>query len=83
MDIADEASGSGRKLLGSTTIDILMVYTPAAEAILGGENAAINKITASVAQVNTIYANSNIDVRLNLVRVAKVGGVTYQLLKQQ
>ncbi len=68
---ATSAEG-GRKLLATTTIDVLMLYTAAAAAALGGTNAAIDKITSAVGMSNQIYANSQIDVRLNLVKVALV-----------
>ncbi len=61
-----------------TTVDILVIFTAAAAAALGGQTATINKITAEVGISNQIYINSKLDVRLNLVKASLVrGGHSY------
>jgi hypothetical protein len=74
QDVVSAPETNGRRLQASTTtIDILFVFTPAAASALGGSAAAINKITSAVGLTNTIYSNSKINVRLNLVKASQVG----------
>lgn len=61
-----------RNLLATTTIDLMMVFTDAAAAELGGTNAAIDKINSAVSLSNQIYKNSQIDVVLRLVKAYQV-----------
>eukprot|EP00798_Chlamydomonas_sp_ICE-L_P024154 gene24151-9740_t len=69
-----EPAGSGqhRKLQAITEVDILILYTPAASTAMGGDSASVDKITSMIATTNEIYVNSEVDVRLRLVRVEKV-----------
>lgn len=48
-------------------LDVLVVYTPAAEAALGSAAKAKAHIQAAVGMANTAYGNSGINQRLNLV----------------
>jgi len=49
------------------TIDVMVLYTPAAEASAGGTAAMAARITLSISETNTSYANSHIGQRLRLV----------------
>ncbi len=73
-----EAGGPVPNLTGKTVtqpqpndvtglIDVLVVWTPAAEAAAGGSVAMNNLVTLAVAESNTAYANSGIGQRLRLV----------------
>jgi peptidyl-Asp metalloendopeptidase len=53
-------------------LDLLVVYTPRARDAQGGTTQMINAIQSAVASVNTIYENSGIYGRLNLVYVSEV-----------
>jgi hypothetical protein len=55
-----------------TIVDILVVYTPAAQLAVGGESNILSQIQLSVAEANQSYIDSGINVRLNLVHAAKV-----------
>jgi len=51
-----------------STIDVLVVYTPAARAAAGGSDDAIRaRIVLGVTETNTAYANSGVVQRLRLV----------------
>lgn len=56
----------------ATTLDIFIAYTPAARDYAGGENAILAAINSHVALANTCYANSDINITLNLVGTALV-----------
>lgn len=57
-------------------IDLMVVYTPAAEAIFGGNEAAARlAIDEMVALTNQSYVNSHIKQRINLVHVTRVNYV--------
>lgn len=68
-----------RKLLqtGNTVIDYLVVYTAAVVTAQGGEANAQNTIRNTVARINQIYANSGIQVTLNLVGMRRVSQHTH------
>jgi hypothetical protein len=51
----------------SGLIDVLVVWTPAAEAAAGGSAAMNNLVNLAIAESNTAYANSGIGQRLRLV----------------
>lgn len=53
-------------------IDVMVVYTPAAVALLGSDAAARLAIEATVALTNVTYENSGVNFRLRLVHVAPV-----------
>ncbi|HSJ56439.1 MAG TPA: M12 family metallo-peptidase [Anaerolineae bacterium] len=55
-----------------STIDVLVVYTPAARNYAGGTSAIEDLIYLAVAESNTSYANSAITQRLRLVHAAEV-----------
>jgi hypothetical protein len=54
------------------TIDLLVVYTPAAESGAGGTMAILNLIDLGVSETNSAYADSGVTQRLRLVHVAPV-----------
>lgn len=56
----------------TTSIDIMVVYTPAARAEAGSQAAMEADIMTSVASTNEAFANSEIDIELILVHVAEV-----------
>jgi hypothetical protein len=53
-------------------IDVLVVWTPAAEAAAGGSVAMNNLVTLAVAESNIAYANSGVGQRLRLVYKTQV-----------
>lgn len=53
-------------------IDVMVVYTPAAQAFLGSEAATRLAIEATVALTNLTYQNSGVGFRIRLVHVAQV-----------
>ncbi|MBK9123337.1 MAG: hypothetical protein IPM16_09500 [Chloroflexi bacterium] len=55
-----------------TIIDVMVVYTPAAQAFLGSEAAIRLAIEATVALTNLTYQNSGVGFRIRLVHVAPV-----------
>ncbi|MBI2870667.1 MAG: choice-of-anchor D domain-containing protein [Candidatus Omnitrophica bacterium] len=55
--------------------DLLVVYTPAARATLGGTDAMNSRISLFVTQTNTALANSQVTTRMNLVHTAEVSYV--------
>eukprot|EP00798_Chlamydomonas_sp_ICE-L_P011674 gene11674-34395_t len=63
-----------RKLQQSTLtrVDILILYTAAASRAMGGDSASLNKISSMITIANQIYANSKINMRLNLVAAERV-----------
>jgi hypothetical protein len=56
----------------SGLIDVLVVWTPAAEAAAGGSVAMNNLVDVAVAESNTAYANSAVGQRLRLVYKTQV-----------
>ncbi|WP_341503160.1 fibronectin type III domain-containing protein [Gallaecimonas sp. GXIMD4217] len=59
-------------LEGSTIADVMVVYTPAARAAVGGSNAMASLIQLAIAETNQAYGNSLIDAQLNLVHSAEL-----------
>lgn len=64
---ADEAHA------GTTWVDALIAYTPAAEARVGGHAAVVARAYADVAWTNRAFANNGIDLRFRLVAVKRLG----------
>ena len=58
-----------------SVIDVMIVYTPAAQNAAGGQNAIQSLAQSAISSTNNIYANSQIDTRLELVYL---GLVNYQ-----
>jgi hypothetical protein len=58
--------------LDIATVDILVAYTPGTAAELGGDAEAIALINTAVSLSNDAYAESNANVRLNLVKTHKL-----------
>lgn len=57
------------------TIDLLALYTPAARDGAGGDAQMIARIEADVADANQVYINSEVGIRLRLVRAKLVNYV--------
>jgi hypothetical protein len=57
------------RLLLTATIDLLALYTPQAQAAMGGVNNVMTRIRADVAAANTALSNSRLDVVYRLVAV--------------
>lgn len=57
------------------TIDVMIVWTPAAEAAGGGRAAMESLALNSVANANLVYTNSGVNAQLNLVHAAPVNWV--------
>jgi len=53
-------------------IDVLVLYTAAAETAGGGTSAMLARINLGISETNTSYANSGVTPRLHLVGPAKV-----------
>jgi len=66
----------GRQLLqqGNTEQDLLLVYTPAAAAELGGETALQSRAWLAVEEANKFYADSGIPITLRVVGIRRVSG---------
>ncbi|HSJ54341.1 MAG TPA: M12 family metallo-peptidase [Anaerolineae bacterium] len=58
-----------------STVDVLVVYTPAARLAAGGTAAMLAEIDLAVADTNASYANSQVSQRLHLVRAVEVSYV--------
>ncbi|TVQ75198.1 MAG: hypothetical protein EA380_11425, partial [Phycisphaeraceae bacterium] len=58
-----------------SVIDVMIVYTPAAQNAAGGQNAIQSLAQSAISSTNNVYANSQIDTRLELVYL---GLVNYQ-----
>lgn len=58
-----------------SVIDLMVVYTPAAVALLGSDAATRLAIEGAVALANVTYENSDVNFRLRLVHVAQVNYV--------
>jgi hypothetical protein len=56
----------------ASQIDVMVVWTPAARAAVGGTTAMQNLVNLAVANANTAYANSQITTRLRLVHSQEV-----------
>ncbi|MCP3953267.1 MAG: peptidyl-Asp metalloendopeptidase, partial [Desulfobacterales bacterium] len=55
-----------------TSIDVMVVYTPAARLAAGGTTAMLNLIDLAVSETNAGYGNSGINTNLNLVNAHEV-----------
>lgn len=74
--ISAEAMATARAPIaadGAGVIDVLVVYTAAAQANAGGATGITNLINLGVSETNTTYANSDIQQRVRLVGTALVG----------
>ncbi|NQV05114.1 hypothetical protein HQ535_01070, partial [bacterium] len=65
--------GGSRAPGGQTVVDIMVLWTPAAEAKLGGADNIRAEVDLMVLQANAAYENSDIDVRLRLAASRRVG----------
>jgi hypothetical protein len=54
------------------TIDVMVVYTPAARTAVGGAAAMSNLINLAISETNTSYANSGVIQRIRLVHAQEV-----------
>ncbi len=53
-------------------IDVLVVYTPAARASMGGTNSALATVNAAIASTNTAYAASEVNTEVRLVYAGEI-----------
>lgn len=68
---ADRLAASAPR--GATAvIDVLVAYTARARDEAGGESAILNKIQTTVASTNQTFANSGVDMQINLVHTMLV-----------
>jgi hypothetical protein len=73
-ELADSAAyqrSVGTQADDGTTIDLLAAYTPAATAMLGGDQNAALAIEGAVTLTNLTYANSGINFRIRLVGIVR------------
>src|SRR5687768_12312401 len=63
-----------RTLLANTpiVIDVMVLYTPGAQAEAGGQQVIVDRIRRAVADANMVLSNSQIDVTLRLVHHQQV-----------
>jgi hypothetical protein len=67
--------GSSVRAAEPIVIDYMVLYTPAAETLIGGEAAMSNKIYSGVATVNAALSNSGLDhISYRLVHFQKMSG---------
>ncbi len=57
---------------GSTVVDVMIVYTPAAQAVEGGLAGINNNIVLAMQKANEAHTNSDTKVYLNLIHSAEV-----------
>lgn len=69
------ATGAGTRSDSGALIDVLVVYTPAAQAMLGSETATRAAIDEMIALTNQSYVNSGVTQRVRLVHAAPVNYV--------
>lgn len=80
ISAAAELAGTSTSLNAPSTaaastgqvIDLLVVYTPKARANAGGQSGIEAKIINAVTKANQAYLNSQVDMQLNLVKMAEV-----------
>lgn len=73
-ELADSAAyerSLGTRADDGTVIDLLAAYTPAAAAMLGGDQNAALAIEGAVALTNLTYANSGVTFRMRLVGIVR------------
>lgn len=70
-----DKSGERSQQDDGSVIDVMIVYTPAAMNAVGGQSAIQSLAQSAISSSNSVYANSQIDTRLELVYV---GLVSYQ-----
>ncbi|HJY34415.1 MAG TPA: M12 family metallo-peptidase, partial [Vicinamibacterales bacterium] len=73
-DVAGTGASGGAQVAGDTgsQIDVMIVYTNAARASVGGTAAMQSLIDLAIANANTAYANSGVIQRVRLVHTAEV-----------
>ncbi len=69
---AQTSSTTGYLCDDGSIIDVMVVYTPAARATIGGVSQMETEIQLGVAQINLAFANSGISTRMRLVHMAEV-----------
>jgi len=57
---------------GSTVVDVMIVYTPAAKTVEGGLAGINNNIALAMQKANEAHANSDTQIYLNLIHSAEV-----------
>ncbi|MBL8219605.1 MAG: S-layer homology domain-containing protein [Bryobacterales bacterium] len=54
------------------TVDVLVVYTPAARSAAGGTSSILNKINLAIAELNQSFANSSVATTVQLAAAVEV-----------
>lgn len=57
------------------TVDLVLFYQPIYKRKMGGFEAVKSRVDELISKANTIYANSDIDVTLNVVELREITGV--------
>ncbi len=71
--LASKSGAVSQRIVPMSTIDLMVVYTPAARQSAEADHSTIGEwIDAAVQDANTAFANSLIATRLNLVETAEV-----------
>lgn len=76
IDRPTAAGAEGGQMVSAddgSTVDVLVVYTPASRARYGGQAGIETLINVAVSETNTAYQNSLINTRLSLVATAEIG----------
>lgn len=70
----EAAAAAGDRIMADAgdVIDVMVVYTPAAQTHAGGAAALANLINLSISETNTSYVNSDVTQRIRLVHTAQV-----------
>jgi len=73
-DTGRDSSGSGAQVKGDSggTIDVMVLYTPAARSAAGGTSAMQSLINLAVSETNTGYSQSQVTQRVRLVHSTEV-----------
>lgn len=67
-------SGGDATPVGSTEIDLLVVYTPTARMVSGGTDGMLALIELAALETNQAFANSGLDVSVRVVHSAELTG---------
>ena len=70
--LAPRTRAATRAVEDGSVIDVLVVYTSAVSAALGGTTQVQDLVSLAVAQSNQVYANSGVIQRMRLVHTAEV-----------
>lgn len=56
----------------TASVDVLVVYTPAARTAAGGTSAIVNKINLAIAEMNQGYVNSSVNMTVQLAAALEI-----------